>query len=58
MLTDTKSGGNFCYPVAMVSYLFFSFNLEFFGEFCLLIHVNLLYLLKLRSSGFYKIPGD
>jgi hypothetical protein len=58
VLADIEPGSNFCYPVTTFSYLFDSFDLEFFGEPCLLVHKHLFDLLKLRLSGVYKTRGD
>jgi hypothetical protein len=58
VLADIKLGRNLCDAVAAFSYLLNSFNLEFFGEPCLLVHEHLFFLLKLRLSGVYKNRDD
>jgi hypothetical protein len=58
VLTDTESGSDLSHPVTAFGHLLYSFNLEFFGEPCLLVHEHLFFLLKLRLSGVYKTRGD
>lgn len=56
MLTDIEPGCYFSYTVTTFGDLFDSFDSEFFGEPCWLVHKHLFDLLKLRLSGVYK-PG-